>query len=373
MEDLMPCDPFSQHALLPAGDLEPPERRALEAHLEACPACRALQVQGEASSRRLKAAGRAAESLPFPPASVAIPRRRPWAWALTAAAAGLALWVGFRTLEPSLREDGQGGTPLPVAAASPFSEGDPERILGLSGLLTERRGSSLRVQGMEVALQEGAVHLELAGEEEVRLHIGDILLRASRARFSAWREPASLASLSVWMREASADAAPSWGVAVWEGEVRLSGPQGGEEKLLRPGAPPPGAWRPSRRWTPLPEAEGPLAQETRDFPTPTPGEGYVLEMLLRKEAPQAELALRLRSDAGVHEILVGAYLPVGAWTRVRMACREGWAQARVGGQVLASGPASSLDRSGLRVEGKAPGLRVWGGRVDLKEVRWSRP
>ena len=56
----MPCDPFSQHALLPAMDLEPLERRALETHLGTCPDCRSLRARGEAASLRLKAAARSA-------------------------------------------------------------------------------------------------------------------------------------------------------------------------------------------------------------------------------------------------------------------------------------------------------------------------
>lgn len=350
-------------------DPEAPRGEALERHLAACPSCKAYQRKVLEIRKRLR--GKAAEltaPLAGPPAFLPMPRRVPWAWM---AAAGLALYAGVAWFEPGERATPSPAPSAPPAAAFPSGilqglcradAGDREGVVGRSVLASLRQGGILRAEGAKLELVSGTLHLDSPGET-VSVQAGPGLLTLEDGEVSVELLPKQ-AGLS-WLASAHADEAPEVRITVWRGHAVLVT---GQERTRLEKTAFPTAWRGLQGWTELESLI--LKDAVRDF-LPASRREFVLEALVRKRVPIAELGIRLTSEAGTFEFPVGAYLQASEqWTRIRLECRGGWCRASVGASGIVSCPGAALGRLGQRVEDGGAGLHAWGGDVELKQLRW---
>ncbi len=380
-------------------ELAAPRREALEGHLAACPACQGYRRRLQGIRRHLRE-GAAEFATPFhglQRPSLPLPSRRiPWPWIAAAAAAGLALYCRVTWLGPG--EGPQASPQATPATRAPISSpivfqglckaesGDRDGVVGRSVLASIRQGGTLRVEGSRLELVSGALHLDSPGEAvSVQAASGLLALEDGEVSLELLRKPGTLS----WLASAYADQAeeaPWIRLVVWRGQASLV--LGGEKTSLQAGqgvlmeggrltldkSLRSAAWRGLTGWVDLVHEPLVLKDSARDFlsvPHQDGKKGYVLEVLLRKRVPIAELSLRLSSEAGTFEFPVGAYLTASEqWTRIRLECQGGWCRASVGSSEIVSCAGTALERMGLRMEAGGVGLRAWGGDVEVKEVRW---
>lgn len=370
--------------ILKPEDLEASQRRRLEGHLGECPACQArsheIQEVGSLLGREL-----ARREAPFAQEATPVLRRvRTWPWWLGAAAVLLLCIKLLRPEAVPVRPPQGSGQAVEVEAVPPpLLQGfcraeteDLEGVLGRSVLAALRKGGVLDARGARPVLIRGALHLDAPGEA-MTLKAGEALLTFEDASLTLeiMGRPAPLA----WLASVFAEDGAGVRVAVWRGSVEAT--IGGSPKttlkegqgaLIQGGRLIPeqtSGWRGTEGWMPLEPAPFSLRDAAREL-LHEPPQGYVLEALVRKRLPVAELGVRMPGASGVYELPVGGSLQAAAWTRLRLERRRGWHRISLGSSEVLSGPESRLRRAGALVEGKGVGLRAWGGDVEVKQVRW---
>lgn len=365
-------------------DLEASQRELLEAHLKGCAGCRVRRQEVVDVSKSLLEIRNVLKDAPLLLARPTLPRRKPlWPWA---AAAALLVWFGISRIAPEKTRIGgqpprttQAPVPPPVLRGSCQAEAeDLEGVVGRSVLVSLRRGSALAVEGPVLTLKRGACRVDAPGEA-VSLKAGGSLLNLTDAAVSL--EILEKTTSFSWLGSAHAAEEPEVRIAVWRGRVEAAGRtlDAGQGAMLRGQRLIPDAqaletaWKGIGGWLALESVS--LRNSIQEFLPYPPAEGYVLEALVRKRVPTAELGLRLPAADGVYEFPLGALLPPSeaAWTRLRVECHRGWCRAAAGQAELVSCPLSDLGNTGRRAEGQGVGLRAWGGDVEVKEVRWRQP
>jgi hypothetical protein len=376
----MICDPYIPLLALRREDLDPAEQTALEAHLGDCQACRArlerVEVLDRAVRSEIPGMGR-----PFRRSG--LPGR--WAWAAGLAAAVLiGVWRGASSRAPE---------PLPAAPATgtvatlpawdapsgllePRGE-DRECLLGSSALVSLRAGGRVLLDppAHAVTLQQGALHADTRGDR-LAIRVGEVLLEAEEATLCAEVLEGRTPPFS-WLAAAHADEVPALSVVVRRGRISL---RAGDLLLaLQEGEG--GVWRQGRFdrgtpacWEPAPWRKLDVPALLRDgvLELPVPSGGYLIEMLVSRKDPRAELGLRLAAGGRVFEIPVGSAWRGAGWTRLRLAVGGGRCRASVGGVPLVDSALEALGRW-PEAAGKEPGIRAWGGDLEIRDVRWRIP
>ena len=308
-----------------------------DAHLDACPACRA----------ELASLAEAAE--PAPSRRLAFPI----AAGFLLAVAALAAWRSRPGVPPSRSSPVQtprAGIPL------------VEWMVGVSGEVSLSPGASVRRVDGGLVLERGEARVEPAGDR-VRVYVGGWSLEILEGD-AVFR--ASLPALSLWLSAAWAgEEEPP--VRVLRGEVRVaSGPMEGKVLLPAPGEAVPDP----RGWRSLDAAAGSWKDGTRVLLPEAPA--FTAEALIRKKVPTAEAFLLFRSNGKGWQAPLGVYLPPsGAWVRVRMEVRDERVSVVAAGQEYFSVSPGSLGTKAYPREGsEALALKACGGDLEMKEARW---
>jgi hypothetical protein len=110
-----------------------------------------------------------------------------------------------------------------------------------------------------------------------------------------------------------------------------------------------------------------LRDSARDFPEIPAGRDFVLEALVRKRDPSAELGLRIPFKGRTYEVPVGASLKGEG--RVRVEVASGCCLAWAGGDCLVRCRLEDLGDRASEGAGSGVGLRAWGGDLEIREVR----
>lgn len=300
-------------------------------------------------------------------------RRIPVPWAAAAALLLAATaFLAFRTPETQK-------PPALSQATAPVALPDADRFLlaGRATAVTLRSGSRAEVIGTALKLMDGSAWVEDPGEPvEIRIPGGSISVTKGILLVEIPKTEAA-----VWLRAACAD----------EGGIRLlvvSGsalliPDGGEPVAVTAGqeaslgasgvdgprAAASPAWRGDGGW----QRFQPMPMQWRDgVKVLAPGaEAYVWEAVLRRSTPTATAGLRFRAAGRCWEMPLGAPLAQAeGWLRVRVEVRGGLARIRAGSYEMLREPLATLERK-LDAVGGEPGLRVWGGDVEVSEARWK--
>lgn len=377
----MDCTLFIPLLALRSDDLEVPERAALAAHLAACPSCRSRRARAEALEIQWRREAVRAQ-MPF-----VTPRRARWVWAAgLAAAAALAVWRGAAIPEPTpsvpARLAPEGRAPSSREAVRGGFEAVVERdvALGTAALVTFRAGTRARVDpdARAVRLEGGTLCADTRGES-LRVEAAGILMESEDGVWSV--ETDASAGLAGWMRSAWAGTSGTVRVAVSRGRVVLTWDgrtetlAAGETASLRDGRLEKGrgvAWAPGG-WVVL---EAPATVRDGVVELGVPAGAYEIELMACRRDPRAEVALRLGAGGGagpaVHEIPVGSAWKGTGWVRLRLAVGGGRCQASAGTVLLVEGSLVNLRRWPVS-PGAAPGIRVWGGDLEIRGARWRAP
>ncbi len=352
---------------LPSG-----ERSGLLAHAEACADCRADLA---AAAHALRPVRSSVEE---------VPRIR--LWAPVSAAAVLVLlsagWLRHWDLAGAPPSASPGVSVRPtVAVSSPFVS-LPECCLpfGASGLLTLCKGSraELKVspEGREVLWESGGLLVESRGDS-LRVRAGplEVLLEDADLRIGEGASPAAWS----WMAEALAgESLPR--VRILRGTARVraggrevslsAGQEAGADLIARPFALPTGRGG----WKQLPGLPVRARDATLGLAEGLGGRDFVWEALVRRSDERTLFEL-LWSEGkqGWHMPFGhGTLGNAGPWIRLRLERRLGWVRVLAAGQEVLVLPASELSRCAYPcpvLEG-APGIRVWGGDIEVGEARW---
>lgn len=375
----MPCPAASAWVSLAFGETFPDAREGLLRHAEACDGCR-----GD-----LAAALAALEPGPLPDALraralQALPRRAVPRWHLAAAAlllaaGGFRFWRPFQAVVAPRRSAPR---PLPSAPVSPFGARDRALGIGRSGSLSVRGASRVTVTGNRARLDEGILTVTARGETlEVGWEGGVLTLDEGEAMLEVREEARASAAL---LRDAFADGAPRT-ARIWllSGKARLVAgalPEplfleggkavrvsGGRVAVLR--LPPPGG----AGWTRSTDLPIVIRDAARDLAPPGLPEDYRWEAVLTRRTPEAAVALQFVAGGEGWRLPLGARLAgaPGDWVRVGVEVREGWARVEVGGQEIAFRPLAALKGQAEPAGVSAPGLRVWGGDVEVRARQYG--
>lgn len=301
----------------------------IEAHLAACPACRETVLH----LSRLRVH----------------PLSRLW---IPAAAAALLLAVVALNWTP------RSATVLPPAA-TPESPATVV-LLGQASSAALKPGGRMELRSGLLHLLEGALWIEDPGEPlEIRLPGGALEILEARLLVEVLPPKRETA----WIREARAEGAPEVRVWVESGAATLK-LENGERKPFGPGGEAP-SWRGEGRWRPAPS----LPARVRDGCWALKEDASVWEAVLRRLDPSASVGVRFRSGGKLWEVPLGrVLLEAPGRLRVRVETAGGKVRIRAGSYETFAGAATDLVKRLEPVQGE-PGLRAWGGEVEIVEAR----
>jgi hypothetical protein len=368
----MACPSVERWIALASGEAE--GSQALFRHAEACPSC-----LSELSAALAALAAPPEERL-LPSLRLAIlpARRRAWKFPLAAAALLLVVFAfsfregGFpaRTMARALR------SPDPVLPAAT----DRVLALGRTGTLALRDGVRFSVSPGRVVLEQGALALTARGEG-VELAWEDYRIRVERGELVLESQGPPPPASSVFLREAHAASGRAV-LSVLRG--RASVLRGGERLDLeagslavldggrleaRPfGAPP--SW--IGGWRRVPGAEGILTDAARDLAPRDLPACYAWEVLLRRHAPAVVVEVRFPIGERGWSLPLGANIvgEAGSSLRIGLERRGDRLRLEVCGKEVFDGPVSALEGRLQPASVSAPGLKAWGGGVEVEEARW---
>jgi hypothetical protein len=256
-------------------------------------------------------------------------------------------------------------------------------MVGRSGAAILAPGGRARLLGDRLHLEAGDLRLESPGEPlvleaagaRVDLESGILLAEEVRggdagAAALLFRQACAADDAAVVLRllegvarvrdatGASRDLSADRWVRVRRGVVESSGAVQGPPRWRGDGG-----WRrlegfPKR----LPEGSHPLG--------PPSGKVQVWEAVLRRARPSAYAGLLFEAEGKTWLLPVGSPLGTeGEWLRIRATLSGGWVRVQAGGFELLRCPLSTLPGRLDAAEGGF-GIRVWGGEVEVREVRW---
>ncbi|GEM_PF-6467979 len=410
----MTCPSAETLAAYSDASLAPPEAEEVLGHLPGCDACQEHllllsmplepePVLDETVLDRIRAIPGTSSPFRWKPASA-------WIAAAVLALALALLWEGdkFKKSAPlstspaAAAAAGVAATPPSIPGAGSdwaATSGDAEAVFADAVHVSLRHGSVLRVGATEreLLLERGLIYLETpAKAEKVSISLsgtalvveveegalavelgqdcaglGAALLRNAYGAERVARFTAVSGKVCIRIHAKVVDLGPGESVC-WKG-----GGQTGED--LEPSEPV--VWR-GRPWRDCQALAGTgvgprtLRDGNLQLLDVLSGQDYVLEALVAKSDPRAELGISFRAGSGAWLAVAGdnrfpASLPEGqGWTRLRVEVASGWCRLSLGSRTVLSMPVAALREHAQPSPESGVSIRAWGGTILLDGARW---